>query len=348
MKSKKENIMLNRDDILKALEIYDEDNIIEKREPKKYFFLYKGKEYFPKVLVELAYKIKYNKNWKNSDGTKAKNILERNGFDLYYYGLFKQCLKEKYNNEKTIRTYLADLKKAIKALQTLSEFENEKIINLIIRLANKKISKEILLKGLKNIKRNDKKLYQNISIKAFEYLECLKKQKQQGLKMNNKSTALNQILYGPPGTGKTYSVIERALEIIYEKEDRNKEIEFEIFENEEKKVKASYEEILNFENKNKKREYLKGLYEYHKENGQIEFITFHQSYSYEEFVEGIKPCDLENCDSEKSEIKYHIEDGIFKEICKRAEVNYIIESPTFNIKAYVFEKNNKFILKKRF
>jgi len=140
---------------------------------------------------------------------------------------------------------------------------------------------------------------------------------------DNKQTkiSLNQILYGPPGTGKTYSVIEKALKIIYEKEDRNKEVEFEIFDRkskEKKKVKAFYEKILNFEER-EKRKYLKGLYEYYRKEGQIEFITFHQSYSYEEFVEGIKPCDLDDCDSEKSEIKYHIENGIFKNICKRAE-----------------------------
>jgi 5-methylcytosine-specific restriction protein B len=134
----------------------------------------------------------------------------------------------------------------------------------------------------------------------------------QELKVKNE-VSLNQILYGPPGTGKTYNVIERALEIIYEKEDKNKEIEFEIFENEsKKKVKASYEEILNFEGSEKRR-YLKGLYEYYKESGQIEFITFHQSFSYEEFMEGLKP------DLESEDIRYKIEDGIFKSVCKRAE-----------------------------
>lgn len=46
-----------------------------------------------------------------------------------------------------------------------------------------------------------------------------------------------------------------------------------------------------------------------------EFITFHQSYSYEDFMEGIKP-DLEN---EEGELKYKIEDGIFKRIADRAK-----------------------------
>ena len=46
---------------------------------------------------------------------------------------------------------------------------------------------------------------------------------------------------------------------------------------------------------------------------RVEFITFHQSFAYEEFIEGIKP-DLEN---EDEELKYEIKNGIFKEICKR-------------------------------
>jgi len=46
-----------------------------------------------------------------------------------------------------------------------------------------------------------------------------------------------------------------------------------------------------------------------------EFVTFHQSFTYEDFIEGIKP-DLEN---EDGEIKYNIEDGIFKRIADRAK-----------------------------
>lgn len=48
-----------------------------------------------------------------------------------------------------------------------------------------------------------------------------------------------------------------------------------------------------------------------------EFVTFHQSFSYEDFIEGIKP-NLDE-DSEDDDLKYHLEDGIFKRLCKRAE-----------------------------
>ncbi|HFP7627101.1 TPA: McrB family protein, partial [Campylobacter jejuni] len=105
---------------------------------------------------------------------------------------------------------------------------------------------------------------------------------------NMKIIPLNQILYGPPGTGKTYHTIDKALEILGENlESRD-----------EKKAKFD--------------EYVK--------NGQIVFTTFHQSYGYEEFVEGIKP----RIDSEENskEIKYEIKDGIFKELCQKALENY--------------------------
>ncbi|HIC5442773.1 TPA: AAA family ATPase, partial [Campylobacter jejuni] len=96
----------------------------------------------------------------------------------------------------------------------------------------------------------------------------------------------NQILYGSPGTGKTYHTIDKALEILGENlESRD-----------EKKAKFD--------------EYVK--------NGQIVFTTFHQSYGYEEFVEGIKPS--LNSD-ENSQINYKVKDGIFKELCKKALEN---------------------------
>lgn len=49
---------------------------------------------------------------------------------------------------------------------------------------------------------------------------------------------------------------------------------------------------------------------------RYEFVTFHQSYGYEEFVEGIRPVMEEDVDGE---VQYRIEPGIFKKICTRAE-----------------------------
>ncbi|WP_107784790.1 McrB family protein [Campylobacter concisus] len=92
---------------------------------------------------------------------------------------------------------------------------------------------------------------------------------------------LNQILYGPPGTGKTYNVVRKALEII--------------------EGNAS-------DDMSKFKRYI--------ESGQIKFVTFHQSYGYEEFVEGIKP--IFNQDKG---LEYKITNGVFKDICKNAIFN---------------------------
>ncbi|EDP0088830.1 AAA domain-containing protein, partial [Campylobacter jejuni] len=130
---------------------------------------------------------------------------------------------------------------------------------------------------------------QDININTLESksLEVENNVQQISSKMENKNMPLNQILYGSPGTGKTYHTIDKALEILGENlESRD-----------EKKAKFD--------------EYVK--------NGQIVFTTFHQSYGYEEFVEGIKP----HIDSEENskEIKYEIKDGIFKELCEKALEN---------------------------
>jgi hypothetical protein len=49
------------------------------------------------------------------------------------------------------------------------------------------------------------------------------------------------------------------------------------------------------------------------------FTTFHQSYSYEDFIEGIKPIMLD--DNLDGNVVYHIEDGVFKQLCKKAEMD---------------------------
>ncbi|MCF2218709.1 AAA family ATPase [Chryseobacterium sp. PS-8] len=105
-------------------------------------------------------------------------------------------------------------------------------------------------------------------------------------------TSLNQILYGPPGTGKTYNTINKSLSII---EDKS-------------------EEEINKEN----REVLKSRFDNYVKNGRIVFTTFHQSMSYEDFVEGIKPI----MNEDEGELSYEVQNGIFKEICKNTnEIN---------------------------
>ncbi|MGQ4001509.1 AAA family ATPase [Francisellaceae bacterium CB299] len=55
-----------------------------------------------------------------------------------------------------------------------------------------------------------------------------------------------------------------------------------------------------------------------KNSGRVKFVTFHQSFAYEDFIEGIKP----NLDSESSEVSYFVESGVFKKMSKLAEANF--------------------------
>lgn len=105
-------------------------------------------------------------------------------------------------------------------------------------------------------------------------------------------SSVNTILYGPPGTGKTYNSIKYAVDTIDRKFNRDSA--------------KTYTDYVNKFNE------LKAV-------GQIAFTTFHQSYGYEEFIEGIKPVlgDI----SEKNELSYKISDGMFKEFCKKATSN---------------------------
>lgn len=126
--------------------------------------------------------------------------------------------------------------------------------------------------------------------------------------LSNRQIPLNQILYGPPGTGKTYQTIDKALEILgFSKKDQQ-DLDYD-------KIKTECESLkILLNNNSQDRAYAKVLFDHFKEEGQIAFITFHQSFSYEEFVEGIKP----NTDNPENMI-YKIQGGIFKKLCKKAK-----------------------------
>ena len=109
---------------------------------------------------------------------------------------------------------------------------------------------------------------------------------------------LNQILFGAPGTGKTYHTKKMAVEIINGKKERTRE-----------EINKEYEELI--------------------EAGQIVFTTFHQSLSYEDFIEGIKPETIDG------NVTYEVKDGIFKQLCSRA----IEQKPkNSDIEIYDFDK----------
>lgn len=183
-------------------------------------------------------------------------------------------------------------------------------------------------KGNPDLGRDDNRITLFESIKSYIDNNCnnLNIQKEDQKNTNGDNIMLyqplNQILYGSPGTGKTYHTIDKALEIIFEKEnDRKKEFDFKVKNkdgNEIEPTEKTYNKILEIDDEIEKRQHLKGLFEYFKDEkrGQIEFVTFHQSYGYEEFVEGIK------ADLKSDEIKYKLEKGIFQKLSNKAKENF--------------------------
>ncbi len=136
-------------------------------------------------------------------------------------------------------------------------------------------------------------------IKRIWYPETVKKETR-----NNKvKYPLNSILYGPPGTGKTYSTVKMAAEIIAEREI------------------SDYEEA-------------RSIFDYHLDD-RIKFVTFHQNYSYEDFIQGLRP-DVENNGS----LSFERKDGVFKVISDKALNNLRLseKKPETASKVLSFEK----------
>ncbi len=123
-------------------------------------------------------------------------------------------------------------------------------------------------------------------------LEILRKPRQ------NKKYPVDFIIYGAPGTGKTYSTAEYALAII-----ENRDVDLS---------PKTDEQRLN----------LMSEYNKHIQGGQIVFTTFHQSYGYEEFIQGLRP------DTTSDKMSFDIIDGVFKRIADKAlndqDNNYVI------------------------
>ncbi|MEH7333142.1 AAA family ATPase, partial [Neobacillus drentensis] len=85
--------------------------------------------------------------------------------------------------------------------------------------------------------------------------EDLETEEEQPLSYHGYSGPLNVIFFGPPGTGKTYNIAKRVVEIV---ESTSEDVD----------VKKIYKELQS--------------------QGQVQFVTFHQSFSYEDFIEGLR------------------------------------------------------------
>ena len=101
------------------------------------------------------------------------------------------------------------------------------------------------------------------------------------------SIALNRIFYGPPGTGKTHRTVAEAVAICDAEY-------YATHQADRKKLRENFDELT--------------------QDGRIEFVTFHQSFDYDDFIEGLKADTTED-----GQLRYGIADGVFKAFCERAQ-----------------------------
>lgn len=228
-------------------------------------------------------------------GYKGHNIISFYRDYREYDGFTLDCSIEVGYNSATQSNYIHVTKTWVNIVPYFISKENKKEINeleIILKPEGivKRVGSRVTIKEIGLFDGNEP----NHRLKLFfdEYkkiaLEFLNKneEKKAGQKMANECE-LNTILYGPPGTGKTYHTVYHAVSII---------------------EGISVDEL-------KKEEYSQVLSRYneYKTDGYIDFVTFHQSYGYEEFIEGIKPIV-----DERGEMTYQVRPGSFKKFCEKA------------------------------
>ncbi len=282
---------------------------------------------------------------RNADNFKEINEKYSNGGLSAGISQYKAFLKERLNTfeqridslEQEYRDFLSNRNEGFKSgnqyvnslRRTITFSENEVISSSDIF----KIDNITSFDKLKKLIEEDIKLQVKIEelnnqfgTAFIRYREFLLQRNQdengihEGKVMSQKTEfPKNQILYGPPGTGKTYSTIICTIAIIDERP----------LNEVKEQAKTDYDTLY---------ERFKEL----KEKGQVETITFHQSYGYEEFIEGIKPVmenDQEYDEDSTQNIQYKVTEGVFKEFCERAKAPILHEEN--ELESVQLQTNNK-------
>ena len=258
-------------------------------------------------------------------------ITTKDGFDVDYYEGFWPSLQE-YNPKMTVEKWLSALKDP-----TITNEKNLEMFKMMLELGGESTCAN-LAETYGNTPAHYNKLGSSFGEKVFKKFKCpechdngdvryftipfvgkdviekgkerfvwklrhelkeaLKKMKMDDIKVTPVvktepvTIEKNTILYGPPGTGKTYNTVLYAVAII--------------------------ENTTVDELKSEGYDSVKARYDNYKAEGLIEFTTFHQSFGYEEFIEGIRPAMEDDEEGSSGDIKYEIADGIFKEFCDRS------------------------------
>ena len=331
---------ITREHIEKAIEEIDVIGIRKGRHSSTYDLIYNDKSYPPKLVLSIANRFVNGRELSPSDfdggkGTEGFKLLEDQGFTIIkkskswdyqiiseYINLLnsdklsaansiKKLVRKKSfeNNIKVLDQFFFNEKlKVINSTnyQNIIEFlkEQHNIVygeyndfNIWSHSKNhlNKVNRELVfrhneLNDKVGFPDNGNGLYKSFLGEKNLILFIKKKfENPNNLNYENKDNEimdfpLNTIFYGPPGTGKTYNTISRAAQII-----KGNKID-------------SYDEALEIFNSNL--------------HDRIEFITFHQNYSYEDFIQGLRP----ETDG-GSTLMFKKKDGVFKRIADRANEN---------------------------
>lgn len=251
-------------------------------------------EYNPNITKEQWKKFIINiEKPSNSTSIKMlKSIMELGGESSC------DILIEKYggNVDYYVKATLGLGKNAKKYFNLVDYIENGKERIYVIPFVGKKTNEHNTESFVYSIRKELREALNEIDLSDIspfcENENLLKGKTKEENNMQVTDIRKNTILYGPPGTGKTYNTVLYAVAIIENKKLADIKSE-------------KYENVLK-------------RYNQYKSDGLIEFTTFHQSYGYEEFIEGIKPI-IDSNEDENSDVNYKIEPGVFKAFCDKAE-----------------------------
>jgi DNA polymerase III delta prime subunit len=325
--------LVTKENVLKALEKINPDDP-NLHSSTKFDIVYKGKLYPPKEVVREAARIQGIENWWKQDlyrlngGDSVNRHLKAKGFDIqpkaagtrYYIGGSnwdgEDKMQEFFDGGYWKNGYADQFVDEVKAVPIGS------FIAIKSTWADPKTRQDYLrIKGMGHVINNPEdgstlKVKWQLPFQHFDipglsgyrktFYEIINEEHIEKIfnhdeaddfspvpQTNKLKPALNKILYGPPGTGKTYTTIDKALELV----DSN-------FYSANKLNRTALTDRF--------RQLL--ISDWENTSGRIAFITFHQSLSYEDFIEGIKPLPPQN----NAPIQYDVVDGIFKRLCTEA------------------------------